>query len=192
MFDTFRKYLQDRITLTDQDIELIESVFESKKLRKHQYLLQEGDFCIHNTFVCQGFLKMYYVDDKGQEHIMQFSPENYWIADRESMEKELPTKYNIDAIEDSQVLLVKNIDFEMLRKSIKAFDDFVNDTTRKNVLVLQERIHGSITHSAEEKYNNFTKRFPSISNRVPQHMIASYLGISAETLSRIRSQSAKK
>lgn len=192
MFDTFRKYLENKIALTDQDYELIESVASFKKLRKRQYLLQGGDVCRFNAFVCKGFLRYYYVDEKGQEHIMQFAPENYWTGDRESMDSGLPSKYNIDAIEDSEILLLKKEDFEMIRKTIPAFNDFVNETLKKNIVVLQERIHVSISFSAEEKYSNFISKYPSIGNRVPLHMIASYLGVSAETLSRIRSQISKK
>jgi CRP-like cAMP-binding protein len=192
MFDAFRKYLEDKIALTNQDFELIESVSSFKKLRKRQYLLQEGDVCRFNAFVCSGFLRYYYVDNKGQEHIMQFAPENYWTGDRESMDSGLPSKYNVDAIEDSEVLLLKKEDFELIRRTVPAFDDFVNKTLQRNVLVLQERIHISLSLSAEEKYSNFISKYPSISNRVPLHMIASYLGVSPETLSRVRSQSIKK
>ena len=123
---------------------------------------------------------------------MQFAPENYWTGDYESMNAGLPSKSNIDALEESEILLLKKEDFEMIRKTIPAFNDFVNETLKKNTLVLQERIHANISLSAEEKYNNFILKYPSISNRVPLHMIASYLGLSAETLSRVRSQSAKK
>ena len=192
MIDIFRKYLADKITLTGQEFELIESVMVFKKLRKRQYFLQEGDVCRFSAFVCKGLLRYYYVDKKGQEHIMQFAPENYWTSDRESMASGMPSKYNIDAIEDSEILLLKKEDFEMLRKTIPAFNDFVNETLKKNVMVLQERIHVSISLSAEEKYSNFTSKYPAINNRVPLHMIASYLGVSAETLSRARSQSSKK
>ncbi len=192
MFDTFRKYLEDNIALTNQDFELIESVSSFKKLRKRQYLLQEGDVCRFNAFVCRGFLRYYYVDEKGQEHIMQFAPENYWTGDRESMDSGLPSKYNIDAIEDSEILLLQKEDFEMIRKTVPAFNDFVNETLKNNVVVLQERIHISLSLSTEEKYSNFISKYPSISNRVPLHMVASYLGVSAETLSRIRSQFIKK
>jgi CRP-like cAMP-binding protein len=163
-----------------------------KKLRKRQYFLQEGDVCHSSTFVCKGLLRYYYVDNKGQEYIMQFAPENYWTSDRESMDSGMPSKYNIDAIEDSEIFLLKKEDFEMLRKTIPAFNDFVNETLKKNVMVLQERIHVSISLSAEEKYSNFISKYPAINNRVPLHMIASYLGLSAETLSRVRSQTFKK
>jgi CRP-like cAMP-binding protein len=192
MIDIFRKYLADKITLIDQEFELIESVMVFKKLRKRQYFLQEGDVCHFSAFVCKGLLRYYYVDKKGQEYIMQFAPENYWISDRESIASGMPSKYNIDAIEDSEILLLKKEDFEMIRKTIPAFNDFVNETLKKNVIVLEERIHVSISLSAEEKYSNFTSKYPAINNRVPLHMVASYLGVSAETLSRVRSQSSKK
>jgi CRP-like cAMP-binding protein len=192
MIDIFRKYLLDKITLTDQEFELIESVIVFKKLRKRQYFLQEGDVCRFSAFVCKGLLRYYYVDKKGQEYTMQFAPENYWTSDRESMASGMPSKYNIDAIEDSEILLLKKEDFEMIRKTIPAFNDFVNETLKKNVIILQERIHVSISLSAEEKYSNFISKYPAINNRVPLHMIASYLGVSAETLSRVRSQSFKK
>lgn len=192
MFDIFRKYLEDKIIVTNEDFALIESVLVFKKLRKRQYLLQAGDIFRFHAFVCKGFLRYYYVDEKGQEHIMQFAPENYWTGDFESMNYDLPSKYDIDAIEESEIVLLKKEDFEMIRKTIPAFNDFVNDTLKKNAVALQERIHANISLSAEEKYSNFISKYPSISNRVPLHMIASYLGVSAETLSRVRSQSTKK
>ena len=192
MFDIFRKYLEDKITLTNEDYELIESVSLFKKLRKRQYLLQAGDVCRFHAFVCKGFLRYYYVTEKGQEHIMQFAPENHWIGDRASMDSGLPSKYDIDAIEESEIVLLKKEDFEMIRKTIPAFNDFVNETLKKNAVVLQERIHANISLSAEEKYSDFISKYPSIINRVPLHMIASYLGVSAETLSRVRSQSVKR
>lgn len=192
MFDIFRKYLENKITLTNEDYELIESVSLFKKLRKRQYLLQAGDVFRFHAFVCKGFLRNYHVDEKGQEHIMQFAPENYWTGDGESMDSGLPSKYNIDAIEESEILLLKKEDFEMIRKTIPAFNEFVNESLKKNAVVLRERIHVNISLSAEKKYSNFISKYPSLSNRVPLHMIASYLGLSAETLSRVRSQSAKK
>lgn len=192
MFEIFRKYLADKITLTGQDYDLIESVSLFKKLRKRQYLLQAGDVWRFNAFVCKGFLRNYYVDEKGQDHIMQFAPENHWTGDRESLDSGLPSKYNVDALEDSEILLLSKKDFEMIRKTIPAFNDFVNESLKKNAVVLQERIYANISLSAEAKYRDFISKYPSISNRVPLHMIASYLGVSAETISRVRSHSTKK
>lgn len=192
MTDNFRKYLECKISLTDNDFELISSRCVIRKLRRKQYLLQSGDVWKYNAFVSTGFLKLYHVDEKGQERITQFAPENYWVTDRESMLKGLPSKYNIDAIEASEVVLISNDDLEILRKQIPVFDELVNRSLSRSVMALQERIHVSITYTTEEKYNNFNEQFPHFANRIPLHMIASYLGISAETLSRIRSQSVKK
>src|SRR5690606_8994041 len=175
MFDIFRKYLEDKITLTNEEYELIESVSLFKKLRKRQYLLQAGDISRFHAFVCKGFLRYYYVDEKGQEHIMQFAPENYWTGDYESMHSGQPSKYDIDALEESEIILLRKEDFEMIRKTIPAFNDFVNESQKNNAFALQERIHANISLSAEEKYSNFISKYPSISNRVPLHMIASYL-----------------
>ena len=192
MFEVFQKYLADRMTLTDSEFELIESVSLIKKLRRRQYFLQEGDVCRHSAFVCKGFLRYYHIDKKGQEHIIQFAPENHWTGDRESLDTGLPSIYNIDAIEDSVILLLTKGDFDMMRKTIPAFNEFVNETLKRNLVFLQERVHGGLALTAEEKYSNFISKYPAISNRVPLHMIASYLGVSAETLSRVRSQSTKK
>jgi len=192
MLDNFRKYLEGKFLLTDHDFELISKHCLINKLHKKQYLLRAGDLWNRHAFISKGFLKMFCVGENGQEHILQFAPENYWTGDRESVTTGLPAKYNIDAIEQSEVVLMTNEHFEMLRKAIPAFNEFVNDTINKNVFALQERIHVNITSTAEEKYTNFIRQFPDIANRVPLHMIASYLGTSAETLSRIRSQSVKK
>ncbi|WP_159477615.1 Crp/Fnr family transcriptional regulator [Dyadobacter sp. 3J3] len=94
MFEIFRKYLKTKIALTNQDLALIESLCNIKKLRKNQYLLQAGDVWKYDSFVCKGLLKLYYLDAKGLVHIMQFAPENYWTGDRESMDSELPSKYS--------------------------------------------------------------------------------------------------
>lgn len=192
MFSVFQKYLQDKATFTDQEMELIASVSKIKKLRKRQYLLQEGDVWKFNVFICKGFLRTYFVDDKGGEHIMNFSPENYWTGDRESLTTGSPSKYNIDALEDSEILLIENVDFDRLCKSIPTFNDLINTILHNSFLASQQRIHSNITNSAEEKYNNFITKQSHIVNRIPLHMIASYLGISAETVSRIRTQAAKK
>lgn len=192
MFEIFRKYISEKALLTDEEFKAIEAVSRDKKLRRRQYLLQEGDIWKLNAFVCKGLLRSYTVDSKATEHIMQFAPENHWTGDRESLMTGNPSRYNIDAIEDSELILIGKQDFDRLCKSIPALNDVVNTVLQKSFIVSQERIHANITYSAEEKYQNFLHRFPNIINRVPQHMIASYLGISAETLSRVRKNAVQK
>lgn len=192
MLEVFKKYITDKTVMSEEDLSEILLYAIEKKLRKKQFLLQEGDTWHYNAFVCSGFVRKYSVDNKGAEHIMSFSPENYWTGDRESLVNETPSKFNIEALENTEILLFKKEDFEMLCKKIPAFNNMVNNILHKSFLTSQNRIHSNISLTSEEKYNNFVLKFPSIANRVPQHMIASYIGISPETLSRIRSQANKK
>ena len=171
---------------------MVTSVCRVKKLRKKQYLLQEGDVWRYNAFVLKGFLRTYRVDDKGQEHYIQFSVEDWWAGDRESYIDETPAKFNIDAFEDSEVLLISKDDFDMLLSKIPTFCIFMRNLMERSLIALRNRVHSNISYTAEEKYNDFIKTYPSLFNRMPQHMIAAYLGITPETLSRVRNQVSKK
>lgn len=192
MFEVFRKYLAEKINLTDAEYDYIQSLCIFKKLRKKQYLLQEGDVWRYNAFVCEGCMRTYRVDEKGVEHILYFSIENWWTGDRESLVSGNPSKSNVDAIENSVVLLIANEDFEAIKHRIPAFRELTEALIEKSFAASQNRIHSVISQSAEERYLNFIKNSPSIAARVPQHMLASYLGISAETLSRARNAITKK
>src|SRR5258705_12954624 len=105
MFEVFQKYLSDKIAITQEELDLVQSLSFLKKLRKRQYLLQEGDVWKYHAFVCKGCLRTYRTDEKGQEHIMQFSIENWWAGDLESLRSGLPAKSAIEALEDAEVLL---------------------------------------------------------------------------------------
>ncbi|WP_020531230.1 Crp/Fnr family transcriptional regulator [Flexithrix dorotheae] len=192
MFDFFIKYLQDKISLSKEEIEMIHDVAIEKKLRRKQYLLQQGDIWKYNVFVSSGLLKTFSIDNEGKEHIMNLSPENYWTGDRASLMTGKPTQFNIDAIENSEIILIEKTNFENLCKKIPQLNDLVNAILQKSFIVSQDRIHSQISLSAEEKYQDFLKKFPTITNRIPQHMIASYIGITPETLTRIRRNATKK
>jgi CRP-like cAMP-binding protein len=192
MFDCFRKYIENKITLSETDYQLIESVSIIKKLRKHQFLLTEGDVCIFNSFVCTGFLRKYSVDDKGIEHNVYFATENWWASDRQSLMDGTPSKYFIEAVEDSVVLLISKSNFNIICDNIPAFKDMVNQILLRSLLASQERINTTFQSTAIEKYTHFLNNFPNLANRVPRHILASYLGITPETLSRIRKQISGK
>jgi CRP-like cAMP-binding protein len=188
----FRKYITDRISLSDQEWAIIEPAWAVKKLRKHQYLLQEGEKWLHHGFVCEGCLRRYRLNSRGIEHIIQFSIENNWAGDRESLMEGTPTKYNIDAVEDTTLLIIHNNDFEMISRRIPAFHEMINTILQQRLNASQERIHTAISFTAEEKYRHLIETSPNLINRLPRHMLASYLGITPETLSRIRKQIAEK
>lgn len=192
MFSVFREYLSAKIRLSDEDYRMIESVCIFKKLRKRQYLAQEGDIWRYNAFVCQGLLRTYRVDDKGVEHIMNFAMENWWIGDRESLASGNPSGFNIDALEDSVVLLINKENFDHLCKKLPALNDLVHTIINNSFIASQKRINAFLSYTAEEKYIYFRDKYPGFALRVPQQMVASYLGMTPESLSRIKRQISKK
>ena len=186
MFDVFKAYILQRVALSDDELARIEAASRIRKLRKKQYLLQEGDVCHLHAFITKGLMRTYSVDDAGNEHIIRFAMENWWISDRESLLSGQPSRFNIDAIEDSEVVVFEKADMDRLTETIPAFNQMITGILNKSFVVSQNRIHEAISTNAEEKYQNFVKRYPDFALRVPQGMIASYLGITPETLSRLR------
>ena len=192
MFDVFRKYITEKAGLTADEQDRMEALCLQKKLRRKQYLLQEGEVCRNNCFVAQGCLRMYRIDDEGKEHIMRFAVENWWISDKESLNTGRPSRSNIDALEDSVVFLWSKEDYESLMREIPVLASFSERLLSRSFDASQNRIYAAISSSAEERYLEFMKAYPDLFSRIPQHMIASYLGITRETLSRIRNQYANK
>jgi CRP-like cAMP-binding protein len=131
-------------------------------------------------------LRQYSVDEKGQEHIMQFAVENWWVGDRESFLMLTPSKFNIDVLEDCQLLLITNADLQELFHTVPTIAVMTREMDQRNFIATQKRLYASIGHSAEERYAELLREHPDYLQRFPQHMIASYLGISPETLSRVR------
>lgn len=190
--EVFKDYIRSKSNVSEPELDLIVAAGQIKKLRKRQYLLQEGDVWKYNAFVIKGCLRTFSTDSKGNDHIITFAIENWWTGDRSSYDSGEPSIYNIEALEDSEVVVITKTVFEKLCKDIPALNDMVNALLHRSFVVAQGRIHNSISLSAEDKYNQFVEKYPEITARVPQGMIASYLGITAETLSRIRKQRSKK
>jgi CRP-like cAMP-binding protein len=186
MFAAFEEYLVSKATFTPAEIQRIQAVSVIKSLHKRQFLLHAGEVWAHNAFVTSGCLRTYTIDAKGAEHVMNFAVENWWIGDRQSLTSGQPSTYNIDAVEESTVLLIKREDFDQLRHDIPTLNELVNNVLHNSFLSSQNRIHASISYSAEEKYRDFLQKYPAFALRIPQHMVASYLGMTTETLSRVR------
>jgi len=192
VFEVFEKYINNKdVVLTAEELSLIKLRATEKKIRKHHYLLQEDTIWKYNAFVCSGCFRMYTIDAKG-EHILRFAFENWWAGDRESYTAGTPSKYNIEALEDTEVLLWTKPDFAFLLEVIPSLKQLMNTLIVNNQIASQSRIHAAISYTVEERYRDFVKRHPGITNRIPLHMIASYLGVTRETLSRIRNQHSKK
>jgi CRP-like cAMP-binding protein len=186
MFAVFEKYLQSKASFSEAEIERIQAISLLKTVRKRQYLLQAGDEWSQQAFVTSGCLRTYSVDAKGTEHIVHFAVENWWTGDQESLATGQPSRYNVEAIETSTVLLFRKEAFEELRREIPTFDQVINAIVYRSFLASQNRIHAAISYSAEDKYREFLRLYPAFASRIPQYMVASYLGMTTETLSRIR------
>ncbi len=192
MYDLILSNVSKHIQLTDEEITFFKSVLRPRKLRKRQYLLQAGDVNQFENFVNKGCLRAYTVDAEGQEHIAMFGLEGWWISDLYSFLTNTPATQNIDALEDSEVLSIEKSDLEALYDRIPKFNRFFLKLLQNAFVAHQRRILAANSQTAEEQYLDFIGRYPSIEQRVPQHQIASYLGLSPETISRIRRQQALK
>lgn len=185
-------YLAKVFEVPAEKVNLCSIQYELKKVSKHEMLLQEGEVCRNTFFVEKGLLRMYSIDKNGKEHVIQFAPENWLIGDRSSLYFNEKSRYYIEAVEDSEVLFLQP---DFFSKLLEEFPNTIekNDLIiQKHVKSLQDRINSLLGETAEERYLKFIKMYPDLLLRVPQWMIASYLGITPESLSRVRKELAKK
>ncbi|WP_175622283.1 Crp/Fnr family transcriptional regulator [Chryseobacterium schmidteae] len=186
------EYLAKVFEVPAEKVNLCSIPYEMKKVGKHEMLLQEGEVCRNTFFVEKGLLRMYSIDKNGKEHVIQFAPENWLIGDRSSLYFNEKSRYYIEAVEDSEVLFLQP---DFFSKLLEEFPNSIekNDLIiQKHVKSLQDRINSLLGETAEERYLKFIKMYPDLLLRVPQWMIASYLGITPESLSRVRKELAKK
>jgi len=194
VYDSLITYINSYIStpLTESQIELIKDTLVYKKFRKKQYFLQEGDVCKYAAFIVKGAMRQYSVDDKGVEHIVYLCIENWWACDRESYINLTPSIYNIDAWEDTDVILMTKADYVKLSQTIPSLIEMSRNLDDRNHIATQKRLNASISLSAEKRYEDFISYYPEFLQRFPQHIIASYLGITKVTLSRVRKSAIKK
>jgi len=192
VFDLLCTHIEKRVHLTDEEFEICSKFFVKKKLRKKQFLLNEGDVCKNLGFVNSGCLREYTIDNKGAEHIIQFAIEDWWVSDLNSFLAGSPSTYNIDALEDSEVLLLEKSARDKLLDSCPKMERFFRLLMEANHVAAQRRVSDSLSASAEERYLKFIKTYPKLFEQVPQNQIASYLGITPQSLSRIRKELTQK
>lgn len=194
MHDSLIKYINGFASapLTESEVEVIKKTFTLKRFKKRQFFLQEGEVCKYMAFVVKGAMRQYSVDDKAAEHIVRLSIENWWAGDRESFTMLTPSIYNIDAWEDTDVLLITQANMLNELNKIPAITEMSKRLDERHAFAYQKRLNAYISLPAEQRYEDFAKQYPEFIQRFPQHIIASYLGITKETLSRVRRHAVKK
>lgn len=182
----FYHYLETKAFVKAEHISQIVEWAIVKDVRKNEFVLSKGNICHHSIFVSSGLLRFYSIDQAGKEHIVQFAPENWFIADRDSFYFGQPSGFYIDAIEESSVLLLDQQFFERSSSLSPEFRNYNEYLLQNHIRHMQNRINLLLGASAETRYLTFTQLYKELSLRVPQWMIASYLGITPESLSRVR------
>jgi CRP-like cAMP-binding protein len=190
MHEVLLKNIRTKVDLTEAEEQQLRKFFIPKRLRKKQYLLQDGDVCLYTAFVEKGLLRSYTIDEKANEHIIQFAMEDWWISDMYSFFTGEPSAYSIEALEDSELLLINRKAYDEMLIVIPKMERYLRILVQNSLIAMQRRLNSKLSLSAEENYKNLIASCNNIIQRVPQHMIASFLGITPETLSRIRKQMA--
>lgn len=192
MFESLQLYFRGKIDITDGEFEQVKSLFTAKKIRRGEILLRSGEPCRFVNFVISGCLRSYVIDNKGKEFIIQFAPENWWITDLNSINTQDLSMIFIDAVQSSEIL-VTDRDFQQKLSSINpGFDALFSRLLRNSYRSLQKRLVSQLVATAEDRYLDFLSTYPDLARRLPQRMIASYLGVMPESLSRIRKELAGK
>lgn len=185
------EYFNRILPLNEKEIAFVKEIFKERRVKKRQFILQEGEICKHNTFVFEGCLRMYLVDDNGKEHNLQFAIENWWVGDIGSFFTDQPSKLNVEAIENSIILQAKKEDQLKLFTDYPKFNQIFRVLAENAMVSLQRRVLLNISSTAEERYIDFLERHPKLFNRISNVQIASYLGVTPEFLSTIRKKFAK-
>jgi CRP-like cAMP-binding protein len=188
MSQMFRQQIETIVSLTDEEFDYVMSYFTPRQLRKHQFLVQEGDLVQYNYFIVQGLTKSFYTDETGREHIVHFAMDNNWVTDAQAFHLQKKSSLNIYCLEKSEVLAISYDNIEKLCAGIEKMQYYFRKKSTEENILLQRRIQCLITNNAVNRYHDLASNYPALIQRVPKKMIASYLGVSRETLSRLLPQ----
>lgn len=185
-------YVERYIQLTGEEREYFVSLLRINRVKKKQYLVQPDFVCKYRSYIISGAMRAYLVDDKGKEHTVVISIEDWWISDFNSYLAQEPATLFVEALEDSVIIQIDFHSEQLLMERIPKFERFFRLITQRSFAFLQKRILSNLSKGAEERYDEFVSKYPAIANRVPQYALASYLGFSTEFLSKIRNRKTKK
>lgn len=182
------EYIGQYVSLTEDEQSIVMAKFRLRNYLKNQFVVQNGDICQFESFVVSGCLKTFYIDDNGQEHVMSFAIENWWTADLGSFITQTPAQLNVQCLENSVLAQIHYNELQQLYVEVPKLERFFRLIIQNAFVAAQKRIVNNFSLAAMERYLQFRDQYPNIEQRVPQYLIASYLGITKEFLSRIRSQ----
>lgn len=192
MWEVLFKSFERHVSLTAEEKEIVKSLFQHRKYRKRQFILQEGDVSRYESFIVSGLTRTYEIDEKGQEHVLQFGMEDWWIGDMYSFFTETPSTCNIDCLEETDLLQISKPNEDILFAKVPKLERFFRILVQNAYIASMNRISSSLQNSAAERYEEFIKKYPKIGERVPNHQVASYLGLAPQSLSRIRNSGTNK
>jgi len=191
-FDVLRVYLEAKADFTEEEFAFMRRLFRPLTLAQGEFLQRGGDVARAAAFVARGCLRSYVIDPKGKEHVVQFAPETWWLADSNSLNTGSPSPYFMEAIEESELLLIEPASHQVIVERVPGYAAAFRTGLQKHAAAKDNRIVSALSASAEERYEEFLETYPSIALRVPQWMLASYLGVSPETVSRIRKHRSRR
>jgi CRP-like cAMP-binding protein len=192
MYESLEQYFKDKIDFSKDQFEQVKNIFTPRITQRGEILLRSGDPCRQAYFVTKGCLRSYVLDNKGKEFVIQFAPKNWWISDLNSFYSQEPAMFFIDAIEPSEILVGEKDYQQKLEAIHPAMAPLFNRLIRNSYRTLQKRLVNQLTATAEDRYLDFLNTYPDLARRVPQRMIASYIGVMPESLSRIRKELSRK
>jgi len=188
MYPELLDHIGKYVTLSQQEQTVVCQHLELKQVKKKQHLLQAGQVCQGNYFVVKGCLRQYLINDKLNEQIIQFGLENWWIADQDSLLNQKPSQCYIQALEPAEVLLLPEKNRKILFEQVPQLESYFRIMMQIAFVATQRRIGFIFNMSDEERYRHFMKLYPAFAQRIPQYMLASYLGFTPQFMSRLRAK----
>ena len=180
--------ISKHISLDKEEEKFFISLLESRKVKRKEFLLQTGDICRHSAFVTDGCMRAYTIDENGFEHILQFAPPDWWIADMYSLITQKPGNLFIEAMEESEMLLLPKEEQEKLYVGIPKFERFFRIITENSLVSSRQRVMDNLSLTAMQRYEKFCSAYPTVFNTIPQKHIAAYIGVTPEFLSKLKAE----
>ena len=182
-----RKHIEAISPVSDEEFEIIKAFFTVKKVRKHQYLIQESDYAKFEYVIMSGIFRVFYLDEEGKEHIVQFATENWWMSDYIAYFNQKPATTNVICMEEGEVLCLTLEGREKLSADLHKMEHFFRVKLTNGYIAQQRRIMTLLSSTPQQRYEEFAHLYPDLLQRIPKKYIAEYLGVSRETLSRLYS-----